>query len=74
MVGDLGDHLDVRACLGQDQLIDAAHIGRGQLDQLGDRRRPALATFEVENNAHRTLHPNARIYAEAFSESRALTP
>ncbi len=68
MVGDLRDHLDVGAGLGQDQLVDAAHVGRGQRDQIRDRRRFALAAFEIENNAHRTLHPNARIYAEAFSE------
>ena len=68
MVGDLRDHLDVGAGLRQDQFVDAAHIGQGQRNQIRDRSRLALAAFKIENNAHRTLHPNARIYAEAFSE------
>ena len=55
MIGDLGDHLDVGTGLRQDQLVDAAHVGRGQRDQVGDRSRLALAAFKVENNAHRTL-------------------
>jgi hypothetical protein len=42
VVGDLGDHLDVGAGLGQDQLVDAAHVGGGQVDQRLDRARLAL--------------------------------
>ena len=30
VVGDLRDHLDVGAGLGQDQFVDPAHVGRGQ--------------------------------------------
>ena len=55
MVGDFRDHLDVGAGLGQDQLVDPAHVGRGQVDQLGDRRGSALAVFEIENNTHNEL-------------------
>ena len=50
MVGDFRDHLDVGAGLGQDQLVDAAHVGRRQIDQQLDRRGFPLPVFDIEND------------------------
>ena len=50
MIGDLGDHLDVGARLGKDQLVDTAHVGRGQIEQLLDRCGFALSVSDIEDD------------------------
>ncbi|MNL51596.1 hypothetical protein D3C87_1747060 [compost metagenome] len=46
MVGNLRNHLDVGAGLRQDELVDAFHVGRRQVNERLDRRLFVFAVFQ----------------------------
>ncbi len=51
VVGDLGNHLDVRASLGEDQLVHPVHVRFRQIDKRLDGCLLAFALVERNNDA-----------------------
>ena len=51
VVGHLRDHLDIRTCLGQDQLVHPLHVRLRQIDEWLDGSRLLLAFFKRYDEA-----------------------